>query len=92
MHLVLKKPLVSEKAAAYGEYNTYVFQVDQEATKVEIKKAVEKAFNVKVDSVRTLVSRTRWLKQQAKFGPPKYYKKAYVKLVTGQTIALFEGA
>lgn len=92
MYSVLKKPLVTEKAASYGAHNTYVFQVDQNASKTEIKKAVEKAFSVKVEAVRTLVSRTRWLKQQAKFGPPKYYKKAYVKLASGQTIALFEGA
>jgi large subunit ribosomal protein L23 len=92
MYSVLKKPLVTEKAAAYGEHNTYVFRVDNDASKTQIKIAVEKAFNVKVEAVRTLVSRTRWLKQQAKFGPPKHYKKAYVKLVSGQTIALFEGA
>ena len=68
------------------------FEVTKDATKTEIRNAIEKAFDVKVDSVRTLVSRTKWLKKHARFGPPKYKKKAFVKLVAGQTISIFEGA
>lgn len=91
MYKIIKKPLVSEKSSAYGEYNTYVFEVDKKATKEMVKTAIEKAFEVKVDSVRTLVSRTKWLKKQARFGPPKYKKKAFVKLAKGQTLSIFEG-
>lgn len=88
---VIKKPLLTEKSSAYGEYNTYVFEVKQTSTKQEIRRAVELAFDVKVVDVRTLICRTRWLKRHAKFGPPKYKKKAFVKLATGQKISIFEG-
>ena len=92
MYEVIKKPLMTEKSTAYGEYGTYVFEVQKTATKTEIREAIEKAFDVIVDNVRTLVYRTRWLKKYAKFGPPKYKKKAFVKLKPGQTISIFEGA
>jgi len=92
MYQVIKKPMLTEKSSAYGDYDTYVFEVTKTATKTEVREAVEKAFDVKVKSVRTLVFRTRWLKKHAKFGPPKYKKKAFVKLVKGQKISIFEGA
>ena len=89
---VIKKPLLTEKSSAYGEFSTYVFEVRRTATKTDIRKAVEKAFDVKVKDVRTLIYRTRWLKRYARFGPPKYKKKAFVKLAEGQKISIFEGA
>ena len=92
MYDVIKKPLLTEKSSAYGEFNTYVFEVRREATKKQIGRAVEKAFGVKVEKVRTLIYRTRWLKKRARFGPPKYKKKAFVRLSEGQKISIFEGA
>ena len=92
MYDIIKKPLLTEKSSAYGDFNTYVFEVNREATKTDIRQAVEKAFDVKVKDVRTLVYRTRWLKRHARFGPPKYKKKAFVKLADGQKISIFEGA
>lgn len=92
MYQIIKRPLVTEKSSAYSDYNTYVFEVDKEATKDQIKFAIEKAFSVKVAAVRTTSYRTRWLKQQSKFGPPQYKKKAFVKLAQGQKISIFEGA
>lgn len=92
MHDIIKRPLVTEKSSAYGEYGTYVFEVSKDASKDQIKKAIEKAFSVKVVGVRTAVWRTRWLKQHAKFGPPQTKKKAFVKLAAGNKISLFEGA
>jgi large subunit ribosomal protein L23 len=92
MYQIIKRPLITEKSSAYGEYDTYVFEVSKDASKDQIKNAVEKAFSVKVAAVRTAIYRTRWLKQQARFGPPQYKKKAFVKLVTGQKISIFEGA
>lgn len=89
---VIKKPLLTEKSLAYNDYDTYVFEVQRNATKTQVREAVEKAFDVKVDSVRTLIYRTRWLKRYARFGPPKYKKKAFVKLAKGQKISIFEGA
>ena len=92
MFEVIKKPILTEKSSAYGEFDTYVFEVQRTATKTDIRQAVEKAFDVKVKDVRTLVYRTRWLKRHARFGPPKYKKKAFVKLAAGQKISIFEGA
>lgn len=93
MYQVIKKPLVTEKTAVLAEdTKTYTFEVDRRANKEEIKAAIEKGFNVKVASVRTMVVRGRWLKEQAKFGPPKISKKALVRLAPGQTISIFEGA
>lgn len=90
---ILKKPLVSEKNAAHAELsNTYAFEVAKTATKTDIKLAVEKAFNVKVDSVRTQICRGRWLRKQQGLGAPKPWKKALVKLKAGEKISIFEGA
>jgi large subunit ribosomal protein L23 len=93
MYQVIKKPLITEKSAVLAEQaKTYLFEVDRRATKADIRKAVEKGFDVKVKSVRTMVTRGRWLKKHAKFGPPKYSKKAIVRLMPGETISIFEGA
>ena len=92
MFEIIKKPLLTEKSSAYGDFDTYVFEVDRKATKLDVREAIEKAFDVKVKEVRTLVYRTRWLKRYARFGPPKYKKKAFVKLAAGQKISIFEGA
>jgi large subunit ribosomal protein L23 len=90
---VIKRPLVTEKLAGLAEdVRTYAFEVDRKATKPEIKKAIETGFGVKVESVRTLNTRGRWLKEYAKFGPPQYTKKALVRLKAGETISIFEGA
>lgn len=90
---IIKKPLISEKNAAHAEdSNTYAFEVELAATKPDIQKAVEKAFNVKVESVRTLVCRGKYFRKQARLGPPKTWKKALVKLKAGEKISIFEGA
>jgi large subunit ribosomal protein L23 len=92
MYEIIKKPLISEKNAIHAESNTYAFEVDRRASKLDVKQAVEKAFRVKVDSVRTLVCRGRFFRKRMKFGPPKYWKKALVKLKPGEKISIFEGA
>ncbi len=89
---VIKKPLVSEKNAIHAEYNTYSFEVDWHATKIDIRKAIETNFKVKVEAVRTMVYRGRFFRKQANLGKPQLQKKALVKLAAGEKIALFEGA
>ncbi len=90
---IIKRPLVSEKNASHAELaNTYTFEVADDATKPQIKVAIEKAFNVKVDSVRTQICRGRWFRKNQKLGAPKSWKKALVKLKNGEKISLFEGA
>jgi large subunit ribosomal protein L23 len=93
MYEIIKKPLVSEKNAGHSEDdNTYAFEVALDASKTDIRAAIEKAFNVKVSDVRTMICRGRYFRKQAKLGPPKHWKKALVKLKQGEKIALFEGA
>ncbi len=92
MYDVIKRPLLTEKTSTYSDFNTYVFEVDLKAGKKDVRQAIEKVFDVKVMDIRTLIYRTRWLKRYARFGPPKYKKKAFIKLMKGQKISIFEGA
>ena len=91
MKQVIKTPLITEKNTYHNAAGVYVFEVDLKSTKTDIKAAVEKNFKVKVDTVRTSVCRGH--SKYSKFGLTKvpYWKKAYVKLVEGEKIALFEG-
>lgn len=89
---VIKRPLVTEKNSVYSAMNTYVFEVDRKADKRQIKIAIEKAFNVKVEDVRTQICRNRARRTGAKLSAVRYWKKAFVKLPDGEKIGLFEGA
>jgi large subunit ribosomal protein L23 len=91
MKNIIKAPLVTEKNTFHNAAGIYVFEVDMKATKIEVKNAVEKHFKVKVQGVRTSVCRGH--SKNSKFGLTKvpYWKKAFVKLVEGEKIALFEG-
>jgi large subunit ribosomal protein L23 len=90
---VLIKPLVSEKATMVKETaNKVVFFVYPDANKVEIRKAVEEAFNVRVDDVAVVRKRPRTrMKSGRKMGRISGYKKAYITLAPGEKIELFEG-
>ena len=92
MHYVIKRPLVTEKNSVLAEKGIYVFEVDGQATKTEIKAAVEKFFRVKVAGVNTAQCRGR--SKRTKFGisKPITWKKAMVRLKAGEKIGLFEGA
>ncbi len=90
---ILLKPLVSEKANMAKETaNQVAFFVHPGANKVEIAKAVEEAFSVKVTAVNVVrqraIRRTRWGR---KSGTVSGYKKAYVTLAEGHKIEFFEG-
>lgn len=87
---VLRNPVVTEKATILRDGNTYTFRVDPRANKVQIRQAVESIFDVKVDSVRTLTVH-RKPKRQGQFqGSTSAWKKAYVKLRSGESIDLIE--
>lgn len=90
---VLLKPLVSEKANLAKETaNQVAFFVHPEANKIEIKKAVEAAFAVKVTAVNVVRQRPqRRTKGGRAVGKAPGYKKAYVTLAEGHKIELFEG-
>ena len=90
---VLKAPHISEKATNNAEKgNTIVFKVALDANKVEIANAVEALFEVKVDSVRTVVVKGQTKRHGAKSGRRSDWKKAYVTLQEGQSLDFVEGA
>lgn len=90
---ILIKPLISEKATYMKEVaNQVAFFVHPDANKIEIRKAVEKAFNVKVEGVNVVKRRARTRSRFGRaVGTESGFKKAYVTLAEGEKIELFEG-
>ncbi|MCZ6831118.1 MAG: 50S ribosomal protein L23 [Gammaproteobacteria bacterium] len=84
---VLLGPHVSEKAAIVADLNNqYVFKVALDATKLEVKKAVEQLFKVKVDAVQTLKVKGKVKRNKYGYSRRPSWKKAYVRLEQGQDI------
>lgn len=92
MYYVIKKPLVTEKNSILAEKGVYVFEVEKDATKTDIKKAIEKYFRVKVANVNTVMCRGRSKRTRFGVSAPVSWKKALVRLKAGEKIGLFEGA
>jgi len=87
--MVLKAPLVSEKTSRLqGSANQYAFEVAQTATKIEVKAAVEHLFKVKVESVRVLNVKGKTKAFRNRMGQRQDWRKAYVRLASGQSIDL----
>ena len=94
MSNILIKPIVTEKSTKLGEkFNRYAFRVDKDANRLQIKKAVETAYNVKVEDVNTAVIpgklKVRQTKQGIAKGMKASFKKAYVTLKEGQIIDFY---
>jgi large subunit ribosomal protein L23 len=84
---IIVRPIVTEKATDdTGRRNAYAFRVPRDATKIEIRKAVERLFEVKVLSVNTLTVRGKWKIRGRSIGRSQEWKKAMVTLQEGQTI------
>lgn len=91
-HDLIKRPLITEKTNIQKEsYNQISFEIDRNANRVEVKKAVENIFNVKVASVRTLQVKGKIKRRGRILGKRKDWKKAIVKLMPGERIDFFEG-
>ncbi|MEP4546337.1 MAG: 50S ribosomal protein L23 [Saccharospirillum sp.] len=87
IYQVVYGPHISEKATIVAEgTGQYVFRVAKDATKPEIKKAVEQLFEVKVQSVHTLIQKGKVKRTQRGVGKRNDVKKAYVRLAEGQEI------
>lgn len=91
---ILIKPIITEKATADSELrNCYSFEVDTKANKLEIKQAVESAYGVSVEKVRTVNVRpdrkTRYTRSGVQHGKTSAVKKAYVQLAEGEMIDLY---
>jgi len=90
LHEIICKPLISEKANLLKEEAQVVtFEVNRNANKIEIKQAVEKAFDVKVKSVNTIQFRGKVKRVGANLGQRNNWKKAYVTLQDGQNIDFY---
>jgi large subunit ribosomal protein L23 len=90
---VVIRPIVTEKSSSLKEAaNQYVFEVQRNANKIEIKKAVEKLFKVKVLSVRVANMEGKEKRLGKHSGKRPDWKKAVVKLSLKDKIPIFEGA
>ncbi|MBN2645267.1 MAG: 50S ribosomal protein L23 [Desulfuromonadaceae bacterium] len=90
LHQVIKKPLVTEKSTLQKEAGrVVVFEVAKDANKIEIKQAVEKAFDVKVEDVNTMIVAGKVKRMGRQFGKRPNRKKAYVTLAEGSNIDFF---
>ncbi len=89
---VVVRPLITEKAERGRESaRQYAFEVHRDATKIQVKGAVEKLFSVKVTAVRTAIARGKNKRVGRILGQRPNWKKAIVTLKEGDAIALFEG-
>lgn len=90
---IIKRPLMTEKTTLQKEtFNQLSFEVDRGANRVEIKRAVEKIFNVRVAKVRTIQVKGKTKQRGRILGKRRDWKKAIVKLMPGERIDFFEGA
>ena len=85
---VIKAPIITEKSSLLAQNNIVTFSVDVKANKTQIKQAVEKIFNVKVDSVNTVNVRPKKKRVGRYVGKTNKVKKAIVKLSEGSSIEL----
>jgi large subunit ribosomal protein L23 len=88
---VIVSPVITEKATALSEHNKVVFKVRKDATKPQIKEAVEKLFDVKVMSVNTVLTKGKKKVFRGRLGQRSDVKKAIVTLEAGQTIDVTTG-
>ena len=85
---LLIKPIMTEKSWENSTLNKYTFKVDKRANKIEIRKAVEKIFNVKVTKVNTLTVRGKKRRRGRYEGMTPEWKKAIVTLKEGDRISI----
>ena len=91
-HEIIKRPLVTEKTSIQKElYNQVSFEVDRQANRIEIKKAIETIFNVRVAGVKTMQITGKTKQRGRIIGKRRNWKKAIVTLMPGERIDFFEG-
>jgi large subunit ribosomal protein L23 len=85
VYKVIRRPIITEKGLAVKEtQHTVVFEVAKDATKTEIKEAVQAIFKVKVDAVRTAIYHGKFRRRGRAEGFRRDWKKAYVKLAADE--------
>lgn len=91
-HDIIRRPIISENSMKGVENKRYTFEVDKNANKIMIKKAVEEVFNVKVVSVNTINVRAKEKRLGASVGKTASWKKAIVTIsADSKPIEFFEG-
>ena len=88
--LIVKKMLMTEKGSRLKEVgNQYIFEVDRDANKLEIRRAVEQQFNVKVKDVNTMMRQGKAKRQRTmSYGRTSVWKRAVATLQDGQSIEM----
>ncbi|MFA6571799.1 MAG: 50S ribosomal protein L23 [Bacteroidota bacterium] len=95
---IIKRPVITEKAMKLGEHDPkqYVFEVNPTANKIEIRKAIQDLFEVKVQTIRTVKTKgkvkRRMTRRGVQEGKLRTKKKAYVTLLKGQSIDIVSGS
>lgn len=91
-YTIIKRPIVTEKTTLQKEMtNQVTFEVDRGANRVDIKRAVEKAFQVKVMNVQTMQVTGKVKRRGRILGRRRSWKKAMVRLMPGERIEFFDG-
>ncbi|MFZ0614365.1 MAG: 50S ribosomal protein L23 [Desulfobacterales bacterium] len=89
---IIKRPIVTEKTSTQKETaNQVTFEVDRKANRIEIMRAIEGIFKVRVDTVRTMQVRGKFKRRGRVLGKRRDWKKAIVTLRPGERIEFFEG-
>jgi len=89
---ILKRPVITEKSTIQKEANNQLaFEVDRRANKVEIRRAVEQVFSVRVMDVRTMQMKGKAKRFGRTLGTRRNWKKAIVTLAQGEHVEFFEG-
>ncbi|MBW2488690.1 MAG: 50S ribosomal protein L23 [Deltaproteobacteria bacterium] len=90
---IIRRPLITEKTSIQKEIaNQLTFEVDRRANRIEIKRAIETAFKVRVASVKTMQVKGKVKRRGRSIGKRRDWKKAIVTLMPGERIDFFEGA
>ena len=88
---IIRRPLITEKAQVLTGLNKYAFEVDKRANKMQIKEAIEVAFDVNVTAVNTSMMKGKRRRYGRTITKQPDWKKAVVTLAAGDKIELFEG-
>lgn len=93
LHTIIKKPLFTEKGARLKEgENKVLVEVERDANKLDIKRAIEEIFKVKVEKVATINTNGKWKKYGKSIGRRPDRKKAIVTIKKGEKLDFIEGA
>ena len=86
LYSIIKSPYLTEKVSLMAESNQYAFKVDIDATKLQVKKAIEGYFSVDVEDVNIIKVKGKTKRSRYRIRKKSDWKKAYVKLAEGQSI------